>query len=86
MIREAVHRITAPVLDRIPDFSDDPPRRQAAIGLVASVIVHLLLFVIFALGVYLTPTRIELTPVPPEEKPLEIEVVPLPKTPSAVVG
>lgn len=81
MIRAAVQRLTAPVLDRIPDFSAAPPRRQATIGLLASIAVHLLLFLFLVVGVWLTPQRVGVQDGQPQEEiPLEIEVVPLPKT------
>ncbi len=74
-MRQLVQRFTEPLLARIPDFSADPPRRQAAIGLVASVIAHLLLLVLFALVLWLTPSKPGYQ-AGQEETPLEIEIVP----------
>ncbi|RYD82111.1 MAG: hypothetical protein EOP84_09935, partial [Verrucomicrobiaceae bacterium] len=73
-MRQLVARFTEPMLARIPDFSADPPRRQAAIGLAASVGVHLLLFLLFIVVLWLTPS----TPgyeKGQEDTPLEIEIV-----------
>lgn len=80
MIGDAVNRLTAPVLDRIPDLSEQSLGRQIGIALIAAVIIHLLIILIVVGAIQLTPQRVEVKPVPVEEKPLEIEVVPLPKT------
>ncbi len=80
MIRTTVHRYTAPVLDRIPDFSAAPWRRQATVGVIASIVVHLLLFLFLAAMGWLMALRADVVEkaVTPEP-PLEITVVPLPK-------
>ena len=66
-MRQLVQRYIEPLLAHIPDFSADPPRRQAAIGLAASVIVHLLLFVFFVTAVWLADEeRIESTTLLPQ--------------------
>lgn len=75
-MRQLVQRYTEPLLARIPDFSAEPPKRQAAIGLAASVVVHLLLFLFFVIAIWLTPDRRGYQTTH-DEAPLEIEIVPL---------
>ena len=75
-MREAVSRITAPLLARIPDLSGVPPRRQAAIGLVASILVHVLILLVFLVGAMVLPKHVE--PLAPAQKDLEIQLVPMP--------
>jgi TonB family protein len=73
-MREAVQRITDPLLARIPDYSRDPLQRQVAIGLAIAAVIHLILFILAAGVLYFT------LPIPgfknvDEEKPLEIQLV-----------
>ena len=75
-MRQLVQRFTEPLLARIPDLSAEPPKRQAAIGLAASVVVHLLLFLFFVIAIWLTPDTKGYQTVR-EEAPLEIEIVPM---------
>jgi hypothetical protein len=42
-MRDTIYRLTAPILDRIPDISHQPKSRQVSIGLLASLLFHLLL-------------------------------------------
>lgn len=74
-MREAVYRLTAPLLARIPDYSRDPLQRQAAIGLGISVVVHLILFLLAAIALWLTPSIPGFENV--DEPSLEIEIVPM---------
>ncbi|MHA3773224.1 hypothetical protein ACXR0O_16955 [Verrucomicrobiota bacterium sgz303538] len=74
-MRQLVSRYTEPLLARIPDFSAEPPRKQAAVGLIASIVFHLLAFLFFAILVWLTPSKPGYEQVK-EDAPLEIEVVP----------
>jgi outer membrane biosynthesis protein TonB len=79
-MRDTFYKLTDPILDRIPDISHLPARRQVTIGIGASLLFHVLLL-LFALVVgLLLPKRalisfakskpllqeIELTVVPPE--------------------
>lgn len=83
-VAQRLSALAAPILDRIPDLSAQPPRRQATIGLVASVAVHLLLFLFFVLGAWLFPSKIGFEDaIEKPQESLEIEVVPLPKQESA---
>ncbi len=77
MIKDAVHRLAAPVLNRIPDISQQPVRRQAAIGVTASILVHLLLLLILSIAAMVIPSHTE--PAPAARNDLEIQLVPLPE-------
>ena len=46
-MRDALYRLTSPILDRIPDISHQPKGRQISIGLAASL---LLLFAIWLIS------------------------------------
>jgi outer membrane biosynthesis protein TonB len=76
-----VQRYTAPLFSWIPDVSAIPPRRMVTIGVVVSLLLHLLAFLIFGLlGLFsdhkmdfardnAKPKEIELTVIPPDEPP-----------------
>ncbi len=74
---EAVNRLTAPLVERIPDISGAPPRRLAAIGLLASILVHVLLLLVILVATMVLPSHVE--PLAPSKKDLEIELVPMPE-------
>ncbi len=82
-MRTALDRFTAPLFAWIPDISATPPRRQVTIGVVASVVLHVLALLIMALGVRkplglervtLQPEALELQIIQPEEP----EILPAP--------
>ena len=77
----ALHKFSAAMFGWIPDISRIPPRRQATLGIIASVVLHLLVVLIVALLISgkpktpfakpkLKPRAIELTVVPPEQEPM----------------
>jgi hypothetical protein len=76
-MREAVYRFAAPFLDRIPDISRQPARRQAAIGVTVSILFHLLILLGLTLAAMVIPEHTELPPVSKQE--LEIQLVQMPK-------
>ena len=81
-MRDAFYKLTSPLFAWIPDPSRQPARRQAAIGLGAAVLFHILLLLFALLISALLPGRspidfakakaklqeIELTVLPPEEE------------------
>ena len=73
-MRTAIDRFTAPLFAWIPDISAVPVRRQVTIGIAASVVLHLLAFVVMALlaGVMRKPVDLSATRPPPEELELQI--------------
>lgn len=91
-MRDALYRLTTPILDRIPDPSLQTPRRQVVIGLAASVLFHGLLLLLALLITAGLPQcaplefanakpklqEIELTVLPPEEETQEpARIIPL---------
>jgi outer membrane biosynthesis protein TonB len=92
-MRYALYRLTAPILDRIPDISHQPKGRQISIGFAASVLFHLLLLLLAVVIGFVLPAEsplrflaakpkleeIELTIVPPA--PAEMRSVPLEEPP-----
>jgi len=91
-MRHAIYRLTAPILDRIPDISHRPKRWQISLGVVASIVVHLLLLLFAGVVGLILPEHslikfiqtkpqlqeIEITVLPPEPTLLEeVRVVPL---------
>lgn len=83
----ALQRFSAAIFGWIPDLSGIPPRRQATLGVAASIILHLLIILIVALFIRseqkkisfakpkIKPRGIELTIIPPEPEP-ELEPSP----------
>ena len=45
-------RLSAPMIAALPDLSEVPARRQMAAGIVASIILHLCLFALFAMAMH----------------------------------
>jgi outer membrane biosynthesis protein TonB len=80
-MRDAFYRLTSPILDRIPDITHQPKSRQVSIGLMASLLFHLLLL-LFALGVGLVlPGHTKLNFAKPKPKLEEIELTIIPPEP-----
>lgn len=76
-----IYRITAPILDRIPDVSQFSQKRQVTIGLLASIGFHLILL-LFALAVsIILPDRLLVKFATPKAELQEIEVTILPPEP-----
>ena len=75
-MRTALDRFTAPLFAWIPDISAVPVRRQVTIGIVASVVLHLLAFLVMALfaGMVRKPVDLAAAKPPPEE--LEMTIMP----------
>ena len=81
-MRTALGRFTAPLFAWIPDISAVPVRRQVTIGIVASVVLHLLALLVLAQVAELVrkpadlaaarppPEELEMTIMPPEEPPI----------------
>jgi hypothetical protein len=79
---QALHRFSAAIFGWIPDLSGIPPRRQATLGIVVSILLHLLVILLIALLIReeapqkisfakpkIKPRGIELTILPPEPEP-----------------
>jgi outer membrane biosynthesis protein TonB len=78
-MRSATHRFIAPLFAWIPDISGAPARRQATIGIVASILLHLLLLFIIALLAGLLPERLtRLMTARPKVEEIELIVLPPP--------
>jgi len=78
-MRDALYRLAAPILDRIPDISHQPKGRQISIGFAASLIFHLLLL-LFAAGVgFLLPEHslVQFIQTKPKLQEIEIMVIPV---------
>jgi len=75
-MREAVYRLAAPLLARIPDISGQPVRKRAAIGLVASIAFHLLIFLVLLLFAAVFPEHVDIPPA--SRNKLEIQLMPAP--------
>ena len=73
-MRSAVARWTDPLTAWLPDISRVPVRRQVTIGVVASVVLHLLGFVVMAVLAGMVPKSAEVAPPPPPEQ-LELQIV-----------
>src|SRR5688572_7305836 len=71
-------RMTAPFVDALPDLSEVPLRRQVVAGIVASALLHLCLFVIFAIAMRWMPPPREVAPLPESASTLEVEIVSTP--------
>ncbi|HYR57551.1 MAG TPA: hypothetical protein VEO95_02930, partial [Chthoniobacteraceae bacterium] len=79
-MRYAIYRLTAPILDRIPDISHQPKGRQISIGLAASLLFHILLLLLALLIGMILPRHLSLNFAPAKPKLEEIEVTVLPPT------
>ncbi len=73
-MRSAVARWTDPLTAWLPDISRVPVRRQVTIGVIASVVLHLLGFVVMAVLAGMVPKSAEVAPPPPPEQ-LELQIV-----------
>lgn len=88
-MRTTLGRFTAPLFAWIPDISAVPVRRQVTIGIIASVVLHLLAFLVMALlaGVVRKPVDSAQVRPPPEElemriiEPEEPKILPAPVAP-----
>ena len=76
-MREALSRCWAPLVARLPDPRRVPVRRQATAAIVASAILHLLVFFVAAYFLAAGAKRIEFAKLKPRLKPLEIEILPM---------
>ncbi|MCE9608753.1 MAG: hypothetical protein K8R23_00855 [Chthoniobacter sp.] len=76
-MRTAIARLTAPLTAWIPDISAVPMRRQVGIGVVASVVLHLLAFLVIAVFAAVLPKTVNLTAAaPPPAQELELQIMP----------
>lgn len=73
-MRSAVARWTDPLTAWLPDISRVPVRRQVTIGVIASVVLHLLGFIVMAVLAGIVPKSAEVAPPPPPEQ-LELQIV-----------
>jgi hypothetical protein len=84
-MRDALYRLTAPILDRIPDISHQPQSRQVSIGLAASVLFHLLLLLLAVLFGMILPEHRLRHFAQPKPQLEEIEITVLPPAPAEEV-
>lgn len=77
-MRYALYRLTAPILDRIPDISHQPTGRQVSIGLASSLLFHLLLLLLALLFGWILPQHSILDFAKPKPKLQEIELTIVP--------
>ena len=84
-MRNALDSITAPFTAWIPDISAVPPRRQVTIGVIASVVLHLLAFLIMALLAGVVRKPADLAPATPQPEALELQVI-LPEQPQIMAA
>ena len=75
-MRTAIDRFTAPLFAWIPDISAVPVRRQVTIGIVASVVLHLLAFLAMALLAGVVRKPVDLAPAKPQPEELEFRIIP----------
>lgn len=80
-MRDAIYRLTAPILDRIPDISHQPQGRQVSIGLAASLVFHLLLLLVAVIFGMVLPEHGLLHFAKPKPQLEEIEIVIIPPVP-----
>lgn len=73
-MRSAVARFTDPLTAWLPDLSRVPVQRQVTIGVVASVLLHALGFVVMAVLAGVMPKSAEVVPPKPPEQ-LELQIV-----------
>jgi hypothetical protein len=77
-MRIALERFTEPVLGWIPDITAVPRTRQIVVGVVASLLVHLLIFGGAVVSKWIIPEKYERPPTAPEPN-LEVTVMPKPQ-------
>ena len=79
-MRTALAKWSEPLLALLPDPRGVPVRRQATIAIIFSALLHVLLL-IFVAWIFAAPppARIQFARSKPKLKPLEIELLPLPK-------
>jgi hypothetical protein len=82
-MRTAIDRITGPLFAWIPDISAKPAKRQVAIGIVVSVLLHLFALVAAALIAGVLPERQLIATPKVQPAPIELEVIP-PEEPSVL--
>lgn len=82
-MRSAVARWTDPLTAWLPDISRVPVRRQVTIGVIASVVLHLLGFVVMAVLAGILPKTAEVAPPPPPE---QLELVVMEPEPPQIVA
>jgi TonB family protein len=80
-MRDTLYRLTAPILDRIPDISHQPKGRQVSIGFAASLLFHLLLLLLALLFGLVLPKHALLEFAKPKPKLEEIELTVVPPAP-----
>jgi outer membrane biosynthesis protein TonB len=77
-MRYALYRLTAPILDRIPDISHQPKGRQVSIGLASSLLLHFLLLLLALLFGLILPQHslIDFAKAKPKLEEIELTIVP----------
>ena len=78
-MRTAFAKCAAPQLANLPDPRGVPLRRQMTIALIVSVLLHVLLVFFAAWMLAVPPRKIEFARPKPKLKPIEIELIPMPK-------
>jgi hypothetical protein len=71
-------RVTAPMAAALPDLSAVPARRQVTAAIVASALLHLFIFAVFAIAMRFFPASLERESLPVSASTLEVELVSTP--------
>lgn len=80
-MREALHRCWVLLFCWVPDLRDAPVRRQATVAIVASTLLHALLFFIAVLVIALRRETVDFALTKPKPQELVIEMQPRPAPP-----
>jgi hypothetical protein len=74
-----LQRFTTPIAALLPDLNNVPQQRQAVGAIVASLVVHLILLLLFVVAAGFFPElSVEFKKGKPELQPLELEIVSMP--------
>ena len=77
-VRSALGRWLSPLVAWIPDVTAFPHKRQVAIGVIASILFHVLLISFFVVHELVWPVRVQPMPPPVPTAPLRVVVMPKP--------
>ncbi len=77
-VRSALGRWLSPLVAWIPDVTAFPHKRQVAIGVLASILFHVVLISFFIVHELVWPVRVQPIPPPAPTAPLEVRLVPKP--------
>jgi len=73
-MRGTIHRLTAPIVERLPDLTNVPPRRQITGALLVSVILHLLGATVLVALAWLLPQDV-FAEAKPKLQEIELQII-----------